>query len=67
MAEPRPVRCPVCGAGFSCGVDTDSCWCQTVPVDPAALHRLAEEHDGCLCPSCLRRLEEQARQEASAG
>ena len=46
----RELTCERCGRRFGCGVDTGSCWCADVTVDPA---RLAGAGDDCLCPACL--------------
>jgi hypothetical protein len=51
------VLCPRCGEGFGCGVTTGGCWCADVVIDNATREDLAKFYDGCLCPTCLERIE----------
>jgi len=51
-------RCPRCEASFGCGVDSGSCWCADVVLDGAVRSHLASFYDGCLCPDCLKTIEE---------
>jgi len=50
---PLAARCPRCGAGFECGVNTERCWCASLPPlrDPPA-----DLGPHCLCPRCLAAL-----------
>jgi len=52
----KPDRCPRCDAAFGCGIGTGSCWCRDVPLTVELRDTLAEQYDGCLCPTCLREL-----------
>ena len=54
---PGRETCPECGATFGCSAAQAgcACWCESVPVTPAALRELAAVHTGCLCPTCLDR------------
>jgi cysteine-rich CWC protein len=51
--ELRPERCEACGKTFGCGAQTGGCWCDDVPMDPAALAALRARYERCLCPDCL--------------
>jgi hypothetical protein len=60
--EPAPtgdtVLCPRCSVGFQCGVQTGGCWCAGVMVDDRVRGDMARFYDGCLCPECLRAIED---------
>ena len=45
-----PKRCSRCETPFECGVNADACWCQQLPVLPAAQIDATAD---CLCPQCL--------------
>ena len=50
-------RCVRCGAGFRCGADTPSCWCDGITLTEEQRARLAEMRlVGCLCRDCLEAL-----------
>jgi hypothetical protein len=53
-------RCPRCDAAFGCEIATGNCWCAAVTLGADDLARLAADHDGCLCPACLRELAQPA-------
>jgi hypothetical protein len=52
--QPRALTCAGCGAAFSCGAATGSCWCAAedyrLPMPPAG------SAADCLCPACLRQM-----------
>jgi cysteine-rich CWC protein len=60
--EPAPtsdtVLCPRCSAGFECGIQTGDCWCAGVMLDDVIRADMARFYDGCLCPTCLRTIED---------
>jgi len=47
-------RCPLCGGGFTCGMQAGpaECWCAQRPP----LARGPGAATGCYCPACLTRL-----------
>ncbi|HQT65497.1 MAG TPA: cysteine-rich CWC family protein [Acidocella sp.] len=54
--------CPRCQAQTICQND-DSCWCTKLPtVTPLPTDDVAH----CLCPNCLREMQDKARQNATA-
>ncbi len=61
---PEPVSvssagvCSRCSAGFRCDRASARCWCADVTVDDRVRADLARFYDGCLCPDCLRSLED---------
>jgi hypothetical protein len=58
LARQKPDRCPRCDARFGCGIGTGTCWCAEVQLTAERQAQLAAEFDGCLCPECLRELEQ---------
>lgn len=52
----NPETCEACGAAFGCGVDQESCWCNSVAVPAEKLAELRGRYSSCLCPSCLARV-----------
>ena len=48
----KTKTCGACGQPFECG-GLFLCWCREVKLDRAALNTLREQHDDCLCRSCL--------------
>ena len=52
------VLCPRCSAGFQCCVRTGGCWCAGVMLDDRVRGDMARFYDGCLCPECLRAIED---------
>jgi hypothetical protein len=58
-ANPVPTdRCPRCDGSVGCAIATGSCWCAEVTLSPERQAQLAAQYDGCLCPGCLRELEQ---------
>jgi hypothetical protein len=51
-------RCPRCDGAVGCGIATGSCWCAQVTLTAERQAQLAASYDGCLCPACLRELEQ---------
>lgn len=51
-AERREKTCESCGRAFLC--NAGSCWCDSVPLDPAALSALRAKYRDCLCEACLK-------------
>jgi arsenate reductase (glutaredoxin) len=45
------TTCSNCAAPLRCGAQEKSCWCQALPVLPAAAYQPAA---GCLCAACLQ-------------
>ena len=60
--EPVPASitglCPRCAVGFHCGRAGDGCWCAEVTLDDRVREDFARFYDGCLCPGCLREVED---------
>jgi ribosomal protein L34E len=54
----QPDRCPRCDGSVGCGIATGACWCAEVTLSPERQKQLAAAFDGCLCPACLRELEQ---------
>lgn len=50
----REETCESCGASFTCGALSGSCWCMEQPLSDKARTELKESYKGCLCPDCLR-------------
>jgi len=51
-------NCSNCGAAFSCGANTEGCWCEKFPpLTPV-------EGSDCLCPDCLAAATAPPAQEA---
>jgi recombinational DNA repair protein (RecF pathway) len=61
MATTQTV-CPRCSNAFECGIGSGACWCAGVSIDDTTLAAFAQYYDGCLCPDCLRALEENRPQ-----
>jgi hypothetical protein len=53
-----PAVCPRCSTPFQCGVQTGACWCKDVSLSAATREAFAQYYDGCLCPDCLKTLDE---------
>ena len=62
--EQQARICPLCGGDNQCamaaGRPADTCWCQGVTINPAALAKIpqASVNKHCLCPACGRLQEE---------
>lgn len=62
--QPEPISpndtvlCPRCSNGFECGVRAERCWCADVTLDTRVRGDLVRFYDGCLCPDCLRTIED---------
>jgi hypothetical protein len=52
------VLCSRCSSGFECGIATGECWCAGVMLDDRIRADMALFYDGCLCPECLRSIED---------
>ena len=66
MNLPGNVQCTACGALLRCGMVAGdaTCWCHDLPhviAVPSAL-KIDEsaQKAGCLCPSCLKKLVDNA-------
>jgi hypothetical protein len=57
-----PTVCPRCSNAFECGIDSGACWCAGVSVDDRTRTALAQYYEGCLCPDCLKSLEDERPQ-----
>lgn len=59
--EPVPpydtLLCPRCSSAFDCGRQTGACWCADVMLDDQIRGDIARFYNGCLCPDCLRTVE----------
>jgi hypothetical protein len=53
-----PAICPRCSTPFECGVQTGACWCKEIELNDATRQAFAQYYDGCLCPACLKTLDE---------
>lgn len=51
-------RCPRCDGAVGCGIATGACWCTEVTLPVERQRELAAQYEGCLCPACLRELEQ---------
>ena len=57
----RKLACGRCGTTFDCGLDGVHCWCAAepfrLPVPAAVPTPESRSAEDCLCPTCLRALE----------
>ena len=64
MAEPKGAddnaRCPRCGAAFHCGAKEAACACAQVALAATTRAAIAQRYAGCLCNTCLARLQHEA-------
>jgi hypothetical protein len=58
LEKPETKTCESCGAQFSCGANTEKCWCFAVDLSADALAKLQEDFKSCLCKDCLQKLKE---------
>ncbi|HKP46405.1 MAG TPA: cysteine-rich CWC family protein [Pyrinomonadaceae bacterium] len=49
--------CAACGLPFACGVSLAGCWCAEIKLTDATRQVLREKFNGCLCRSCLEKLQ----------
>jgi hypothetical protein len=56
-----PDICPRCGAAFHCSKSA-KCWCYEVSTSILVLQQIEDKYNSCLCPNCLRELNEKAEQ-----
>lgn len=62
------ARCPRCGGGFECGVNTGHCACFGIRLTDTLRTELAARYpDRCLCLPCLRELIEAAAPQPMIG
>lgn len=47
--------CESCGKVFSCGANTEKCWCFAVDVKAEILAELQKDFKSCLCADCLEK------------
>ena len=52
----KEKRCSKCGETFGCG-GLLGCWCRDVKLDEATLKQLRDGYADCLCPTCLKALQ----------
>ena len=52
------VLCPRCNEGLECRARTGDCWCNDVMLDGDVRREMAGIYKGCLCPACLRWIED---------
>ncbi len=45
--------CESCQKEFSCGVESEKCWCFEVEIKPQTLEELKKDFANCLCKDCL--------------
>jgi Cysteine-rich CWC len=64
VAEPKGTHdnacCPRCGTVFHCGAKEAACACTQVALDAATRAAIAQRYAGCLCNTCLARLQHEA-------
>ena len=51
--EFEKTACEACGKGFSCGAESENCWCFEVQMKPEILLNLQKKYKNCLCSNCL--------------
>ncbi len=56
----EPDICPRCGAEFHCS-KSGKCWCYEVNTSILVLKEIEEKYNSCLCPNCLREMNEKGR------
>ena len=52
----KEKQCSKCGQPFGCG-GLFGCWCRDVELDEATLKTLRGTYADCLCPNCLKALQ----------
>jgi Cysteine-rich CWC len=52
----KEKQCAKCGQPFDCG-GLLGCWCWSVKLDRATLASLKAQYADCLCPDCLKILQ----------
>jgi len=45
--------CEACNAEFSCGAESEKCWCFEIALSAETLAKLQEDFKSCLCQKCL--------------
>lgn len=53
MNEETKKICESCGKDFSCGSQTEKCWCFRIDLSDEALSKLQKDFKSCLCEDCL--------------
>lgn len=48
--------CESCQKEFSCGVESEKCWCFEVEIKPQTLEELKKDFMNCLCKDCLEKI-----------
>ncbi|MCB0698995.1 MAG: cysteine-rich CWC family protein [Chitinophagales bacterium] len=51
-------HCSNCKKSFGCLADERGCWCEQHHLSAEKLQYLKENFDNCLCPDCLKKVEE---------
>ena len=47
--------CESCGRDFSCGAQSEKCWCFDVALREETLANLQKDFKNCLCQDCLEK------------
>ena len=53
LEKPATKTCEACGIEFSCGAQSENCWCFEIDLNKNALAKLNEDFKNCLCKDCL--------------
>jgi ribosomal protein L34E len=61
----EPDTCPRCGKEFHCSKSA-KCWCYEVDTSPSLLEEIQKNYDSCLCPDCLKSLNEKSKDKGLA-
>jgi hypothetical protein len=56
----EPDICPRCGAEFNCS-KSGKCWCYEIETSVSLLEEIQSKWDKCLCPVCLKELNEKSK------
>ena len=53
LEKSETKTCESCGAEFSCGANSEKCWCFRVDLSAETLAELRDNFNNCLCRNCL--------------
>ena len=52
----NPAVCESCGERFSCGANSENCWCFDLNLTEQDLEQLEANFKSCLCRNCLEKV-----------
>jgi hypothetical protein len=55
LEKPETKTCEACGTDFSCGANSEKCWCFEIDLSAENLARLQKDFKNCLCQDCLEK------------